>query len=71
MLHFVYPLRTINDDATIGEKIAFYRKKRNLFGNDLSNLIGIDRVTMIRYENNQLDCPLYDKVNAKNWIAVL
>jgi transcriptional regulator with XRE-family HTH domain len=61
MLHFVYPLRTISDDATIGEKIAFYRKKRNLFGNDLANLIGIDRVTMIRYENDQLDCP-YDVI---------
>lgn len=57
MLHFIYPLRTINDNTTIGEKIAFYRKKRNLLSNELANLIGIDRVTMIRYENNQMDCP--------------
>ena len=61
MLHFVYILRTLKDDATIGQRIAFHRRRRKLLGRELAKLAHIGRTTLIRYETDQLECP-YDAI---------
>ncbi len=61
MLHFVYILRTLKDDATIGQRIAFHRRRRKLLGKELAKLAHIGRTTLIRYETDQLECP-YDVI---------
>ncbi|WDV48144.1 helix-turn-helix transcriptional regulator [Clostridiaceae bacterium M8S5] len=51
------PIGSCNDTSdftTVGSKIKYYRLLKGKTQEALSNLTGIDRTTIIRYENNQL-----------------
>jgi transcriptional regulator with XRE-family HTH domain len=52
-------MRTLDENATTAERIRFYRMKRNMKGDTLSELAGFSRHTIMRYENNQSE-PSFD-----------
>lgn len=47
-------LKFMSDLSTVGGRIRYYRLLNGLFQEDLCHGTGIDRTTIIRYENNQL-----------------
>ncbi|WDV44102.1 helix-turn-helix transcriptional regulator [Clostridiaceae bacterium M8S5] len=47
-------LKSISDFSTVGGKIKYYRLLKEKTQEELSNLTGIDRTTIIKYEHNQL-----------------
>ena len=59
LYHWTYEMRTLNENATVGEKIRFHRMKRNLHGYTLAELVGLSRYAILYYENNQTE-PLLD-----------
>lgn len=48
-------LNATSDLSTIGSRIKYYRLLNNLTQEELAAKSGLDRVTIIRYENNQVD----------------
>jgi len=53
-------MRTISGNASVGEKIRFYRVKRDIHGYMLAEMIGLSRHAIIYYENNQTEPLLED-----------
>jgi DNA-binding XRE family transcriptional regulator len=47
-------LKGTSDLSTVGGRIQYYRLLNGLYQEDVANRSGIDRTTIIRYENNQL-----------------
>ena len=62
LIHIVVPVRELLEEATVGEKIAFYRFKANLTQRELAEMIGIDDSTLMKYENDKL-CPNLEIIN--------
>lgn len=48
-------LKGISDLSTIGSRIKYYRLINNLTQEELANESGLDRATIIRYENDLVD----------------
>jgi len=46
-------MRTLDEDATVAERIRFYRMKRNMTGDILAKHVGLSRHAIMYYENNQ------------------
>ncbi|MBR1442353.1 MAG: recombinase family protein, partial [Firmicutes bacterium] len=55
LIHIVVPVRELLEEATVGEKIAFYRCKVDLTQRELAEMLEINRITMVKYENNIID----------------
>lgn len=49
----------LDDNATVAERIRFFRLRRNLTGYMLAEIIGMSRFAIMDYENNQSE-PLLD-----------
>jgi len=47
-------LKSKSDLSTVGGKIKYYRSLNGLLQKELSDISGIDRATILRYENNQV-----------------
>jgi len=47
-------LKSKSDLSTVGGKIKYYRSLKGLLQKELSSISGIDRATILRYENNQV-----------------
>ena len=47
-------LKSKSDLTTVGGKIKYYRLLKGLLQKELSDISGIDRTTILRYENNQV-----------------
>jgi transcriptional regulator with XRE-family HTH domain len=60
LYHLALEMKTLDEDATVGEKIRFYRMKRNMIGDTLAELVGLSRHAIIYYENNQTEPLLED-----------
>ena len=54
LIHIVVPVRELLEEATVGEKIAFYRFKADLTQEELAERLNIDRKTILRYENGTM-----------------
>ena len=54
LIHIVVPVRELLEEATVGEKIAFYRFKAGLTQKELAEMLGVNRATFLRYENDML-----------------
>ena len=68
LYHLTCEMRTLVENATVGERIRFYRMKRNLYSHTLAELIGLSRYSILHYENNQTEPLLSD---LKKMAAVL
>ena len=55
----VCEMRTLAENATLSEKIRFYRAKRNMNGDTLAEMVGLSRFAIMYYENAQTE-PLLD-----------
>lgn len=47
----------MNSTETIGTRLYNLRKKQNLSQEDIAARVGVDRRTIMRYENDQCDIP--------------
>lgn len=56
----VCEMKTLDENATVAERIRFYRTKRNMTGDTFAELIGVSRYAIMYYENNQSEPPLND-----------
>lgn len=54
-LHAVFKLNTIAPDAAVGERIRFYRLKRDMPINILADNIGVSRYALMNYQNGQTE----------------
>lgn len=70
LYHLTCEIRTLDENATVGERIRFYRSKRNMTGNTLADLMGISRYAIMDYENNQTEPPLEDLKKAANILGI-
>ena len=59
LIHIVVPVRELTEEATVGEKIAFYRFRSNLTQEQLANILKIDTDSIIRYEKDKIPLPFY------------
>lgn len=50
LIHAVFPLRVLDENATVGERIRFYRQKRDMSCNTLAAKCGLSRHEIMRYE---------------------
>lgn len=55
-------LKGISDLSTIGSRIQYYRLLKGLTQEELSSLSGLNRTTIIRYENDSIE-PLLKNLN--------
>jgi transcriptional regulator with XRE-family HTH domain len=53
-------MRILSKNATVAEKIRFYRTKRDMHGYMLAELVGLSRHAIMDYENNQTEPLLKD-----------
>jgi len=53
-------MRSLCKGITVGEKIRFYRTKRNIHGYTLAEAVGLSRFAIMYYENNQSEPLLED-----------
>lgn len=60
LYHLSCELRTLDENATVGEKIRFYRMKRNIHGYTLAEQVGLSRYAIMYYENGQTEPLLED-----------
>ena len=60
LYHIACDIRTFPENATVAEKIRFYRTKRNMHGHTLAELVGLSRYAIMYYENNQTEPSLDD-----------
>ena len=56
-------MHTLDENATIAERIRFFRTKRNMHGETLAERIGLSRYAIMYYENNQSEPTLGDLKN--------
>jgi len=56
-------MKTLNENATVAERIRFYRTKRNMNGDTLADLAGMSRYAIMYYENSQTE-PLLEDLKA-------
>lgn len=56
----VCEMKTLDENATVAERIRFYRMKRNMNGDMLAELVGLSRYAIMYYENNQTEPLLSD-----------
>ena len=68
LYHIACEMRTLPEDATVAEKIRFYRMKRDMNGDMLAELIGMSRFAIMYYESGEREPLLHD---LKNMAAVL
>jgi len=54
LIHITVPIKELSENPTVGEKIRFYRFKQNLTQEQLADILNINRITMIKYENDSL-----------------
>lgn len=55
MIHTVFPLHILDEKATVGERIRFYRMKRHMTGNMLAQKCGISRYAIMDYESGETE----------------
>ena len=60
LIHLVCEMHTLADEATVGEKIRFYRGKRGMTGDALAGFCGISRYAVMDYENGVTEPSLAD-----------
>ena len=60
LYHLTCEMRILSKNATVAEKIRFYRTKRDMHGHMLAKLVGLSRYAIIYYENNQTEPLLED-----------
>ena len=60
LYHLICEMRTIADNATVAERIRFYRTKRGVFGDTLAEMIGMSRYAIMDYENGRSEPSLAD-----------
>jgi len=60
LYHLACEVRTLSKNATVGERIRFYRMKRNLYSHTLAELVGTSRYAIMYYENEKTEPPLDD-----------
>jgi transcriptional regulator with XRE-family HTH domain len=53
-------MKTLDENASIGERIRFYRLKRNMTCDTLAELVGLSRYAIMYYENGQTEPSLED-----------
>lgn len=53
-------MHPLQEGATLGERIRFYRNKRNMHGHQLAKQVGLSRYAIMDYENNQSEPALDD-----------
>ncbi|MBR1443783.1 MAG: helix-turn-helix transcriptional regulator, partial [Firmicutes bacterium] len=58
-IHIVVPVRELLEEATVGEKIAFYRFKADLTQEELADILKIDADSIMRYENDKYPLPFH------------
>lgn len=55
MIHAVFSLYLLPENATVGQKIRYYRSKRHMISNMLSAKIGTSRYALMDYENDKTE----------------
>ncbi len=60
LYHLACEMRTLDENATVAERIRFYRTKRHINGDTLAELVGISLHALIYYENSQSEPTLED-----------
>lgn len=60
LLHVVESMRPLDADATVGQRIRYWREKRCLTQVHLCALAGLNRYSMIHYENDEVDIEIDD-----------
>jgi len=60
LYHLICEMHTLDENATVGERIRFYRTKRHILGNTLAEMVGLSRYAIMYYENNQTEPLLED-----------
>ena len=55
LYHLTCDMRTLDENATVAERIRFFRTKRNMNGDTLAELIGLSRFAIMDYENGISD----------------
>ena len=60
LYHLTCEMRNSCEGTTVGEKIRFYRNKRNIHGYALAEAVGLSRYAIMYYENNQSEPLLED-----------
>ena len=68
LYHLICEMKVLSENATVSEKIRFYRTKRHMNGDTLAALIGVHRHTIIHFESNNAEPTLS---NLKNIAATL
>ena len=63
LYHLTCDMKTLNENATVAERIRFYRTKRNMNGDTLADLAGMSRYAIMYYENSQTE-PLLEDLKA-------
>jgi len=51
---------TLDENASVGERIRFYRTESHILGNTLAEMVGLSRYAIMYYENNQTEPLLED-----------
>jgi len=60
LYHLVCEMGKLGENATVAERIRFYRMKRDMTGDMLGRLVGLSRHAIMYYENQQRDPLLED-----------
>jgi transcriptional regulator with XRE-family HTH domain len=55
LIHAVFPLYVLDENATVGERIRFYRRKRDMSCNTLSDKCDLSRHEIMRYESGEIE----------------
>jgi len=60
LYHISGKMRTLDENATVAERIHFYRTQRNMKGDTLAEEIGMSRYAIMAYENSRTEPSLSD-----------
>ena len=60
LLHAVESISPLPDTATVGQRIRYWREKRCMTQKHLCELTGLNRYSIIHYENDTVDIELDD-----------
>ena len=63
LYHLVCEMVMLSENATVGERIRYYRRKAGLHTHELAELVGISRYAVMDYENGTSE-PLLELLNA-------
>ena len=58
LYHLVCEMVSLLENATVGERIRYYRRKAGLYSHDLAELAGISRHAIMDYESGASEPPL-------------